>query len=215
MPFLQGGGPGVTSNMQLQLLFRALRAAASAGAAEFRPSPSETRDLIRDSYSAPRTRLCRFREDTIDQTEVVEGLMTAAPHTKGTVSVVDLEGNHLSPVYVKLQARPPFLRAPVSPLFCKAFSPRSLLHRPLASSRFHLLAAPCFPLSPPPPLLPRSFSKASQGFLTRTPPYMLAQPGSIAPQLQLFGMGSEVVIGNEKEVEALAMDIVTFIKGFA
>ena len=53
-----------------------------------------------------------------------------------------------------------------------------------------------------PSLLP-SLSKPPEG----VPPEVLQGLG--------LGLGSEIVIGDPKNVEALAMDIVSFIKGFA
>mmetsp|Transcript_6735 Transcript_6735/g.18848 ORF Transcript_6735/g.18848 Transcript_6735/m.18848 type:complete len:192 (-) Transcript_6735:510-1085(-) len=136
------GIPGMANRMELEMLFRAIRMASSQGMTEFTPTPGETRDRIRDSYSVARTMMCRFNNDTIDQSESVEELLRS-PRNSGTVSRADLEGNHLSPVFVNLEA-----------------------------------------------------------------------PGEFAPQLQGLGLGSEVCLGNMAEVEALAMDIVSFLKGF-
>eukprot|EP00192_Tetraselmis_astigmatica_P025455 CAMPEP_0117693902 /NCGR_PEP_ID=MMETSP0804-20121206/27148_1 /TAXON_ID=1074897 /ORGANISM="Tetraselmis astigmatica, Strain CCMP880" /LENGTH=151 /DNA_ID=CAMNT_0005507527 /DNA_START=625 /DNA_END=1077 /DNA_ORIENTATION=+ len=97
------GIPGMANRMELEMLFRAIRMASSQGMTEFTPTPGETRDRIRDSYSVARTMMCRFNNDTIDQSESVEELLRS-PRNSGTVSRADLEGNHLSPVFVNLEA---------------------------------------------------------------------------------------------------------------
>jgi len=107
-PLLEKAAPGQISNSkEVQMIFQALRFAASSGIANFSPSPSETFNLIEDKYSAPRTLLCKFQDDTLDQSDPLENLLRAPAVTD--VSRVLLDGNHLSPVYVNLKSpRPGF-----------------------------------------------------------------------------------------------------------
>lgn len=140
-------GNAVTSSIQLQTLFRAARAISAMGGSEFSPSPLETNKIIKEGYNVSRTRIYKFSDDTIDQSDLLNDILRDNLAANcGAVSRGDLNGNHLSPVYVKLQ--------------------------------------------PP------------EG----VPPEVLQGLG--------LGLGSEIVIGDAKNVEALAMDIVSFIKGF-
>ena len=99
-------GSAVTSSIQLQTLFRAARAISAMGGSEFTPSPLETNKIIKEGYDASRTRIYKFNEDTIDQSDLLNELLCdSLASNRGAVSRGDLEGNHLSPVYVKLQVR--------------------------------------------------------------------------------------------------------------
>eukprot|EP00951_Prasinocladus_malaysianus_P017228 scaffold135559_cov53-Prasinocladus_malaysianus.AAC.2 len=87
---------------ELQMLFQGLRMASNMGGLQFTPSSEETAEIIRTGYDVPRTRIFRFVEDTIDQSDDLQAFITA-PRNGGTVSLADLPGNHLSPVFVTLQ----------------------------------------------------------------------------------------------------------------
>jgi hypothetical protein len=71
---------------------------------EFTPSPLETNELVRSKYNTPRTKIYQFSDDKIDQSDLLNDLLceTLAANN-GAVSRGSLDGNHLSPVYVKLQ----------------------------------------------------------------------------------------------------------------
>lgn len=145
--------PEVATNPQFQMFFMGLprivrlaAGAANSAGIDFIPTAADTRELLRSQYDVPRTRLIKFCDDKIDQSDILEDLV-GAPCNAGTVSRAYLDGNHLSPVYVRLEG-----------------------------------------------------SKLG------------GSAGSFASQ---FGMDSEIRLGDETGAEALAMDIVSFIKGFA
>eukprot|EP00873_Tetraselmis_striata_P021502 jgi/Tetstr1/441766/TSEL_003130.t1 len=145
--------PEVATNPQMQMFFMGLprlvrlaAGAANSSGIDFVPSPAETCEMVRSRYDVPRTRVVKFAEDKIDQSAVLEQLV-GAPCNGGTVSRADLDGNHLSPVFVRLEAR--------------------------------------------------KLSGEAAGFASQ------------------FGMNSELRLGDEQGAQALAMDIVSFIKGFA
>ncbi|CAA7410249.1 unnamed protein product [Spirodela intermedia] len=68
------------------------------GASEFKPTPSENRDLFSKSYNVPHTLLVKFNADTIDETDTLEQVLRSrVESTGGTLEKVSLSGNHLTP----------------------------------------------------------------------------------------------------------------------
>lgn len=63
---------------------------------EFTPSPVETNNLIKKSYSIPRNLLIKFTNDDIDQTLTLNPLLEKRFPTM--ISTVKLPGNHLTPL---------------------------------------------------------------------------------------------------------------------
>ncbi|KAI4316441.1 hypothetical protein L6164_024419 [Bauhinia variegata] len=68
------------------------------GVSEFKPTPSENRDCIKSSYNVQHTLLVKFNLDTIDETDILEGILRPRVESLGgKVEKVQLNGNHLTP----------------------------------------------------------------------------------------------------------------------
>lgn len=68
---------------------------------EFTPSPEETETIIRENYQIRRNLLIKFRNDEIDQTLSLNPILkTRFPDM---ISLLNLEGNHLTPLGQDLQ----------------------------------------------------------------------------------------------------------------
>lgn len=67
-----------------------------AGAVDFSPSPEQNRQLIAAFYRVPRTLLVQYADDGIDQSPMLEELLTR--RGVGAVERAVLPGNHLTPV---------------------------------------------------------------------------------------------------------------------
>lgn len=90
------------------------RAAAAAGLV-FVPSPEDTLEGTRRRFDSPKVRLVRFRDDDLDQNTELEAALRKRFEmtTRGPapLTVSELPGNHLTPVYFKLDGAklsPPF-----------------------------------------------------------------------------------------------------------
>ncbi|CAA6673039.1 unnamed protein product [Spirodela intermedia] len=71
------------------------------GASEFKPTPSENRDLFSKSYNVPHTLLVKFNADTIDETDTLEQVLRSRVESTGTSTLEkvshQVSGNHLTP----------------------------------------------------------------------------------------------------------------------
>ncbi|VFQ69455.1 unnamed protein product [Cuscuta campestris] len=79
---------------QLPLVFNEL----AQGISEFKPTPPENLECLRDSYNIPSTLLVKFDYDTIDETDCLE--VTLKPRVEsfgGKLEKVVLSGNHITP----------------------------------------------------------------------------------------------------------------------
>lgn len=68
------------------------------GRQEFTPSPSETANLIKNYYSAPRTMLMRFTEDDLDETSQLTSMLQQNGHISTDLTLRTLPGNHIRPL---------------------------------------------------------------------------------------------------------------------
>lgn len=100
----QGGIPGMGNGPELDVLFQAVRMAGAQSVTEFIPDPSATKEIIRARYRAKRTQICSFREDSIDQSDVIAELLHSSQND-GMLRTTYLDGNHLSPVYISFEVR--------------------------------------------------------------------------------------------------------------
>lgn len=66
------------------------------GVEDFIPTPSESRNIVRDSYHVPSTLLVRFSNDTIDETPEITGCIKTGKSV--FVSNLGFDGDHLTPV---------------------------------------------------------------------------------------------------------------------
>ena len=62
---------------------------------EFSPGPDETVSLIKNKYIQPKNLLIKFKEDTLDQTELL--LNSLQSRINDDSEILELEGNHLTP----------------------------------------------------------------------------------------------------------------------
>lgn len=69
---------------------------AAAFDVEFTPSPEETNRLVLENYQVPRNLLIKFRNDDIDQTRSLHGVLL--DRFPNLTSVEILPGNHLTPL---------------------------------------------------------------------------------------------------------------------
>ncbi|MQL82615.1 hypothetical protein Taro_015110 [Colocasia esculenta] len=68
------------------------------GISEFKPTPSENRDLFNKTYNVPQTLLVKFDTDAIDETDTLEEVLRPrVEFIGGTLEKVSLSGNHLTP----------------------------------------------------------------------------------------------------------------------
>ncbi|GKA28694.1 alpha/beta hydrolase fold protein, partial [Tanacetum coccineum] len=68
------------------------------GISEFKPTPTENRECCKNSYNVPKTLLVKFNTDAIDETDLLEE--TLRPRVEaigGTLDIVSLSGNHITP----------------------------------------------------------------------------------------------------------------------
>ena len=63
---------------------------------EFTPNPEETKNLIIQDYKIARNLLIKFRNDTIDQTKILE--LSLQKRFPNTVATRIIKGNHLTPL---------------------------------------------------------------------------------------------------------------------
>ena len=68
---------------------------------EFSPSPSETLNLIREHYEQINNLLIRFRNDNLDQNNILIKLLKERASDKS--KIIQLDGNHLTPVSLGLR----------------------------------------------------------------------------------------------------------------
>lgn len=68
------------------------------GRQEWSPSPSETANLIRSYYSAPRTMLMRFTDDGLDETSELTSMLQQDGSISTDLTLRTLPGNHLRPM---------------------------------------------------------------------------------------------------------------------
>ncbi|XP_043705953.1 uncharacterized protein LOC122655722 [Telopea speciosissima] len=68
------------------------------GISEFKPTPSENRDCVKNLYNVPHTLLVQFNLDAIDETDLLEEILKPRVESiGGTLEKVSLSGNHLTP----------------------------------------------------------------------------------------------------------------------
>ena len=70
---------------------------------EFSPSPSETFTLIREHYEQRNNLLIKFKNDNLDQNDLLLKSLKKRPADKS--KIMQLEGNHLTPVSVGLREK--------------------------------------------------------------------------------------------------------------
>ncbi len=75
--------------------------------AEFSPSPSETLNLIREHYEQLNNLLIKFKNDNLDQNDLLLRALKKRPSDKSKIMLLD--GNHLSPL--SLGIREKFLKS--------------------------------------------------------------------------------------------------------
>ncbi|KMZ58079.1 hypothetical protein ZOSMA_7G01100 [Zostera marina] len=70
----------------------------SQGISEFRPTPSENREFIKQSYNVPHTLLVKFSDDGIDESDLLESILRPRVDAIcGKLENVILSGNHITP----------------------------------------------------------------------------------------------------------------------
>ncbi len=72
---------------------------------EFSPSPAETLNLIREHYDQTNNLLMKFKNDNLDQSNLLLKSLEKRPFDKS--KILRLEGNHLTPVSVGLREKLP------------------------------------------------------------------------------------------------------------
>ena len=70
---------------------------------EFSPSPSETLNLIREHYEQINNLLIKFKNDDLDQNDLLLKSLKKRPTDKS--KIMQIEGNHLTPVSVGLREK--------------------------------------------------------------------------------------------------------------
>ena len=70
---------------------------------EFSPSPVETLNLIKDHYEQINNLLIRFKNDNLDQTNLLLELLRQRDLDNS--KILQLEGNHLTPVSIGLREK--------------------------------------------------------------------------------------------------------------
>jgi hypothetical protein len=71
--------------------------------AEFSPSPAETLNLVKEHYEQINNLLIKFKNDNLDQNDLLLKSLKTRPTDKS--KVIQLEGNHLTPVSVGLREK--------------------------------------------------------------------------------------------------------------
>lgn len=81
----------------------------SQGKQEYTPSPEETKNLVKTYYAVNRNLLLRFKNDTMDESMELAGLLqsTSAVSTTLDLTVRTLDGDHLRPVQQNVVDLPP------------------------------------------------------------------------------------------------------------
>jgi len=70
---------------------------------EFSPSPSETFNLVREHYEQINNLLIKFKNDNLDQNDLLLKSLKTRPYDKSVI--MSLDGNHLTPVSVGLREK--------------------------------------------------------------------------------------------------------------
>ena len=70
---------------------------------EFSPSPSETFNLIREHYEQNNNLLIKFKNDNLDQNDLLLKSLKTRPYDRSVI--MSLDGNHLTPVSVGLREK--------------------------------------------------------------------------------------------------------------
>ena len=70
---------------------------------EFSPSPSETFNLVRENYEQINNLLIKFKNDTLDQNDLLLKSLKKRPNDKSII--MSLDGNHLTPVSLGLREK--------------------------------------------------------------------------------------------------------------
>jgi len=70
---------------------------------EFSPSPSETLNLIREHYTQINNLLIKFKNDNLDQNDLLLKSLKERPSDKS--KIILLEGNHLTPVSIGIREK--------------------------------------------------------------------------------------------------------------
>ena len=70
---------------------------------EFSPSPSETFNLIREHYEQTNNLLIKFKNDDLDQNDLLLKSLKTRPYDKSII--MSLDGNHLTPVSIGLRKK--------------------------------------------------------------------------------------------------------------
>ena len=70
---------------------------------EFSPSPSETFNLVREHYEQINNLLIKFKNDNLDQNDLLIKSLKTRPYDKSVI--MSLDGNHLTPVSVGLREK--------------------------------------------------------------------------------------------------------------
>lgn len=68
---------------------------------EFTPSPEETQTIIKENYNIRRNLLIKFQDDNIDQTLTLNPLLKSL--FPDMISLLNLQGNHLTPLGQNLE----------------------------------------------------------------------------------------------------------------
>nr|GFA12976.1 alpha/beta hydrolase fold protein [Tanacetum cinerariifolium] len=78
------------------------------GISEFKPTPTENRECCKNSYNVPKTLLVKFNTDAIDETDLLEETLRARVEAiGGTLDIVSLSGNHITPCIQKSREQRP------------------------------------------------------------------------------------------------------------
>ena len=70
---------------------------------EFNPSPAETLNLIREHYEQINNLLIKFKQDNLDQNDLLLKSLKGRPSDKS--KIIHLNGNHLTPVSLGLREK--------------------------------------------------------------------------------------------------------------
>jgi len=70
---------------------------------EFSPSPAETLNLVREHYEQINNLLIKFKKDNLDQNHLLLKSLKKRPFDKS--KIMQLEGNHLTPVSIGLREK--------------------------------------------------------------------------------------------------------------
>ena len=70
---------------------------------EFSPSPSDTLTLIREHYEQINNLLIKFKNDNLDQNDLLLKSLKERPSDKSKIMLLD--GNHLTPVSIGIREK--------------------------------------------------------------------------------------------------------------